>query len=189
MDTDTLTAIGVVAGVVGAVVTVLALVPPAVSWWRNRKKPKVDERIAVSTEQIERNSAAALELERAKQRQALMARFELRHDGTKSNQHAIEWTALLAKNIGAHRAEHARFGIGPHGTEPQMDEGGRTVEPDKVIPKRFYPRLDDSQSAYDVVLQYRDGTGERRQTFTVHYKRNTSNQWKYGGITETTDAP
>jgi len=52
------------------------------------------------------------------------------------------------------------------------------------------PRLSDEQSAYDVVLMYRDGTGERRQTFTVHYKRNSRNEWTYGGIKETTpDTP
>ena len=204
--------------ITGNVIAIGALVVGILSWRASHRAAKTNEDLAVSnrrmadtneqiaatnwdmaemnrrmadvTDQAARSSAESVRLEPDANRRIQLARFELGAGPIHMSAGVVESTTTTATNIGAHRAEQARFAIGPPAQVSPLEFSGRSVEPGKPMSTTYRPFLTEVYSTSDVVIAFRDGTGERRQTFSIYYKRTEEHGWDYDRIKETTpDAP
>lgn len=177
MDAVTWTALGVI---VTAIVGVL-------TWWSSHRSANADERMAHSAEQSNRMTADAQAREEAARRDAQRAYFRLRNGQFLAGLgHDTNPFHLIAKNTGAHTAEDVRLGLGVPGEDIRVGRYGRTVRVADEADFEFARPFRGREAMFDVLLMYQDGTGERRQTFTVRYFREAEGLWQFDKITETT---
>lgn len=181
MDAETWTALGVI---VAVIVGILA-------WWPGQRSANADERMADSAEQSNRMTADAQAREAAARQQSLKAHFRLRNGSFLAGLgHDTNSFHLIAKNTGPHTAEDVRIGLGLPGEDIRVGRYGRTVKVGDEVDFEFARPFQGTEAIFDILLVFQDGTGDRRQTFTIRFFRQGESLWDVEPVTETTpDAP